>query len=77
MIDFPVLIDQFKKLRPKPGERVGIKRVADSEKGYARYVVKVDRPEEIQVPDWDSLGASKERTPPTSSAAGGRRGWRG
>ena len=48
-----VLLELFKELRPAPGERVGIKRVDDSGKGYARYLVKVDRPE-IE-PAWETL----------------------
>lgn len=48
-----VLHGEFKKLRPKPGERVGIKRLQDSEKGYARYVVRVDREE--PVPDFQAF----------------------
>lgn len=38
-----VLLDEFREQRPKPGERVGIKRLEDSSKGYARYTVIVDR----------------------------------
>jgi hypothetical protein len=32
-----VLIDKFLRLRPKPGERVGIKRIADVEGSNGRY----------------------------------------
>jgi len=48
-----VLLELFKDLRPAPGEMVGIKRVDDSGKGYARYLVKVDRPE-IE-PVWEAM----------------------
>jgi len=48
-----VLLEKFKELRPAPGESVGIKRLVDAGKGYARYMVKVDRPE--VEPDWEAL----------------------
>jgi len=55
-----VLLDQFKRLRPKPGERVAIKRCADhSGKGYAVFRVLVDRPEAAG-PDWDALDVEAE-----------------
>jgi hypothetical protein len=54
-----VLVDQFKRLRPEPGELVGIKRLPDADKGYARYVVKVDRPE-VKAMDWDAIGENGE-----------------
>jgi hypothetical protein len=51
-----MLRSEFKKVKPKPGERIGIKRFKDSEKGYARYRVIVDRPDEKQFePNWDAL----------------------
>lgn len=49
-----VLLEEFKQRRPKPGERVGIKRLPDAEKGYKRYAVRVDR-EEPEVPDFDAF----------------------
>lgn len=48
-----VLRDEFEEKRPKPGERVGIKRLPDAEKGYKRYAVRVDR-EEPEVPEFDA-----------------------
>lgn len=41
-----VLMERFRTARPKPGERVGIRRLPDGEGGhgaYARYAVIVDR----------------------------------
>ena len=38
-----VLISEFKKQMPRPGERLGIKRLPDSHKGYKRYFLRVDR----------------------------------
>lgn len=42
-----VLLDQFQKQKPKPGERVGLKYLGrDEAKGYHRYRLLVDRPDE-------------------------------
>ena len=54
---YTVLRGEFKKQRPMPGERVGVKRLADAAKGYRRYVVLVDR-QERQIPDFDAFGES-------------------
>lgn len=52
-----VLLSEFQKLKPKPGERVGIKRLADDpERRYRRYAVRVDR-EDAGVPDLDRYSA--------------------
>lgn len=52
-----VLVDRFKKLRPKVGERLAIKRLDDHpDKGYARFNVLVDRPG-AEVPNWDMIEA--------------------
>ncbi len=52
-----VLLGEFKQKRPKPGERIGIRRLDDSPKGYARYVLLVEgREPESEVPDFGSLG---------------------
>ena len=40
-----VLLNAFKTLRPRVGERIGIKRLEDADKGYRRYVLRADRPE--------------------------------
>lgn len=47
-----VLRDEFEEKRPKPGERVGIKRLPDADKGYKRYAVRVDR-DEPEMPEFD------------------------
>lgn len=41
-----VLLDEFRKQRPKVGERVGVKRLPDADGGrYRRYALRIDRPE--------------------------------
>ena len=51
-----VLLGEFKEKRPKPGERIGIRRLDDAAKGYARYVVLVEgREPEAEVPDFDEF----------------------
>jgi hypothetical protein len=57
-----VLLSQFRRYRPKIGERIGIKyQGKDQAKGYHRYRLVVDRPGE-EVPDFDALGGEEERT---------------
>lgn len=56
-----VLLERFKELRPAPGERLGIKRLEDSERGYARYLVKVDRPQ--VEPVWEALALPEHEDP--------------
>jgi len=42
-----VLLDQFQKQKPKPGERIGLKYLGkDEDKGYHRYRLLVERPDE-------------------------------
>jgi hypothetical protein len=63
-----VLLDLFRKERPKVGERVGIKSLGKHpEKGYRRWSLVVDRPD--AEPDFSPLGG--EDAEPT------RRGDRG
>lgn len=60
-----VLLERFRALRPKPGERVAIKRLTDGEGShgnYARYAVIVDRPGD-GAPDWDSVCAAEDEPP--------------
>lgn len=52
-----VLLREFQEQKPRIGERVGVKRLPDSEKGYRRYALRVDRPE----PEPDDL--LEEATP--------------
>jgi hypothetical protein len=41
-----VLFEEFKKLRPRPGEIVGIRYFGkDEDRGYHKYKVMVDRPD--------------------------------
>lgn len=49
-----VLLSKFEELRPRPGERIGIRKTpSPPDKQYHNYVVKVDRdPEDEQVPDF-------------------------
>lgn len=50
-----VLLDQFKRLRPKVGEVIGLKYLGKHpEKEYHRYLTRVDRPEEAE-PDFDAV----------------------
>ena len=53
-----VLRSELKKLRPKKGDRIGIKRLPDADKGYRRFVVKTDG--EPATVDWDSVSATGE-----------------
>jgi hypothetical protein len=55
-----VLANEFRKLRPKVGERLGVKRLPDHTKGYKRFLVRVDRAANESGPDWDSLGGEGE-----------------
>ena len=53
-----VLLDEFKRLRPKVGETVGIKcHGKHPDKGYWRFRVDVDRGESPAEPDWDKIEA--------------------
>ena len=53
-----VLIDEFARLKPKPGETVGIKcHGKHKDKGYWRFRVDVDRGEKPAEPDWEKLKA--------------------
>ena len=55
---------EFTKLKPLPGERVGIKRVPDAAKGYRMYVVKVDRPvSDADVPDFSTFASPGDVAP--------------
>ena len=38
-----VLLDLYRRESPKPGDRLGIRRLSDHQKGYARYRLVVDR----------------------------------
>jgi len=54
-----VLTDKFRRLRPKPAERVAVKRLSDVEGAngrYANYVVHVDRPAESSMAALDAIG---------------------
>lgn len=56
-----VLVNEFRKVRPKVGEEIGVKRNEDGP-GYARYRVLVNRPAATE-PDWDSLGEPATEKP--------------
>ena len=60
-----VLQERFKELRPQPGERFGVRRLSDSEKGYRRFTMIVDRDESTE-PDFFST--SDEVHEPTASS---------
>ena len=57
-----VLLGEFKKKRPKPGERIGIKRLPDAEKGYKHYALRVDR-DEPAVPDFAGFAMPADMSP--------------
>jgi len=53
-----VLLDEFKRLRPKPGERLGIRRLEDggenSKRPYRRFALVLDRDGD-DLPDFELL----------------------
>ncbi|MBM4043659.1 MAG: hypothetical protein FJ279_00945 [Planctomycetes bacterium] len=54
-----VLLSEFRRLRPKPGERIGLKYEGkDADKGYHRYKLLVDRG---AVPSLEALGGEDGR----------------
>ena len=61
-LNHKVLLEEFRRKRPKPGERIGIRRLEDAEKGYARYAVRVDR-DEPEVPNFDELSSPGDVPP--------------
>ena len=52
-----VLRNEFQEQRPKPGERLGIKRLPDSERGYRRFALRIDRGPQEEIPDFGAYGA--------------------
>ena len=67
-LHWKVLQERFKEQRPRPGERFGIKRLPDSEKGYRRFKLLVDR-EDSAEPDFFTTdnSHSAEATPAAPS----------
>lgn len=58
-----VLLDEFRRLRPKPGERVGLRRLEDGGKAgsrYRRFALVVDRPVGAEVPDFEALAPASD-----------------
>ena len=79
-----VLWDEVRRLRPRLGEKIAIRRDSDHpHKNYKRYTVIVDRKEtntEAWKPDWDrgdpgleidSKSKDREASDPESDASGG------
>ena len=68
-LNWKVLQERFKEHRPRPGERFGVKRLPDSEKGYRRFKLLVDR-QDGDEPDFFSTDESRHigPTPSTPSA---------
>lgn len=62
-----VMLAEFKRLKPKPGERLAIRRLEDGQKGehpYRRFAVVVDREEhQGELPDFDSLEPADKHAP--------------
>lgn len=57
-----VLLDAFKRKRPEPGERIGIKyHGPHDEKDYEMYTLRVDRSGSDAVPDFESSNQPVER----------------
>ena len=55
-----VLLNEFRKLRPKQGERIGIKYLGmrqGADNTYKAYAIRIDRPEEE--PDFEPLGGEE------------------
>jgi hypothetical protein len=50
-LNWKVLQERFKELRPQPGERFGVRRLPDHAKGYRRFSMLVDR-EDSNEPDF-------------------------
>ncbi|MFH1682144.1 MAG: hypothetical protein ABIH26_16070 [Candidatus Eisenbacteria bacterium] len=55
-----VLVDLFRRMKPRPGERIGVKRLADKpaengKPGYAKYTLVVDRDDAEAGPDWENV----------------------
>ncbi len=51
-----VLLSEFQRKKPKPGETIGVKRLSDAEKGYKRFALLVEGREEAEaVPDFDEI----------------------
>lgn len=63
-----VLREKFKEDRPRPGEWVAIKRLPDSERGYRRYSLLLDRGPTAEVPDFDVDGPAADAPEPTAAA---------
>jgi hypothetical protein len=57
---------EFQDQKPRPGERVGIKRLPDTEKGFHRFRVVVDRDAAASVPDFEASA------PPAAAPPAGR-----
>ena len=59
-----VLLSEFQRKKPKPGEMIGIRRLSDAEKGYKRFALIVEGREEAEgVPDFDALPAPGDVPP--------------
>lgn len=59
-----VLLDLFKRERPKVGERIGVRYLGKHEKGYRRWSLVVDRP--AAELDFSPLGGEpRQEEPPT------------
>jgi hypothetical protein len=60
-----VLRNELSRVRPEPGERIGVKylgKQGEGATGYIGYRVKVDRPQGKAF-DWDKMGAQPEPDP--------------
>jgi len=68
-----VALDEFRRLRPKPGERVGLRLLEDGGKAgarYRRFALVVDRPVEAEVPDFEALAPASDAGNAAADAGG-------
>ena len=57
------LLDAFKRERPEPGERIGLRRLEDgrgAHGNYRRFALVVEREGGESVPDFDSIEATED-----------------
>ena len=68
------LRNEFERFQPTIGERLGVKRLPDSAKGYKMFLVRVDRTAVESQPDWSLLGTANTVAQPSPTDGDGNRG---
>lgn len=61
---------EIEKFAPRPGEYVVVKRYQDSDKGFGRWTLLVDREGESGIPDFSKFAKPSKGASPPSSGAG-------